>query len=88
LEKKENQKSMRDVDEEIKEYAAEDADITFQLKEISLELEKTEPKTFEIEIPLVKVLADMEKKASVDVDFLKSISKELDNDIKSLEKIL
>jgi hypothetical protein len=29
----------------------------------------------------------MEKKASVDVDFLKSLSKELDNDIKSLEKI-
>jgi DNA polymerase-1 len=34
LEKKgKNQKSMRDVElEEIKEYATEDADITFQLK--------------------------------------------------------
>jgi DNA polymerase-1 len=86
-----NQKSMRDVGlEEIKEYAAEDADITFQLKELfTAELDKTETKTLfdEIEIPLVKVLADMEKEGiRVDVDFLKSLSKELDNDIKSLEK--
>ncbi|SDZ87164.1 DNA polymerase I [Flavobacterium gillisiae] len=86
-----NQKSMRDVAlEEIKEYAAEDADITFQLKEIfTAELDKTETKKLfdEIEIPLVKVLADMEKEGiRVDVDFLKSLSKELDNDIKSLEK--
>jgi DNA polymerase-1 len=86
-----NQKSMRDVElEEIKEYAAEDADITFQLKEIfTIELDKTETKKLfdEIEIPLVKVLADMEKEGiRVDVDFLKSLSKELDNDIKSLEK--
>jgi DNA polymerase-1 len=86
-----NQKSMRDVElEEIKEYAAEDADITFQLKQLfSVELEKTETKKLfeEIEIPLVKVLADMEKEGiRVDVDFLKSLSKELDSDIKSLEK--
>jgi DNA polymerase-1 len=86
-----NQKSMRDVElEEIKEYAAEDADVTLQLKEIfTAELDKTETKKLfdEIEIPLVKVLADMEKEGiRVDVDFLKSLSKELDNDIKSLEK--
>jgi DNA polymerase-1 len=43
--KKEKPKSMRDVElEEIKEYAAEDADITFQLKQLSVELEKTETK--------------------------------------------
>jgi DNA polymerase-1 len=55
---------MRDELEEIKEYATEDADITFQLKELfTAELDKTETiKLFdEIEIPLVKVLADMEK---------------------------
>ncbi|MFV5691658.1 DNA polymerase I [Flavobacterium sp. LT1R49] len=85
-----NQKSMRDVDlEEIKEYAAEDADVTLQLKEIfTLELDKTSTKTLfeEIEIPLVKVLADMEKEGiRVDVDFLKSLSKTLDDDIKILE---
>ena len=85
-----NQKSMRDVPlEEIKEYAVEDADVTLQLKEIfTLELEKTETKKLfeEIEIPLVKVLADMEKEGiRVDVDFLKSLSHDLGNDIKKLE---
>ncbi|MFV5687805.1 DNA polymerase I [Flavobacterium sp. ZT3R25] len=85
-----NQKSMRDIElEEIKEYAVEDADVTLQLKEIfTLELDKTSTKTLfdEIEIPLVKVLADMEKEGiRVDVDFLKSLSKTLDDDIKILE---
>lgn len=85
-----NQKSMRDVNlEEIKEYAVEDADVTLQLKEIfTLELDKTGTKKLfeEIEIPLVKVLADMEKEGiRVDVDFLKSLSKTLEDDIKILE---
>ncbi|PKH66435.1 DNA polymerase I [Flavobacterium sp. ALD4] len=85
-----NQKSMRDVDlEEVKEYAAEDADVTFQLKQLfSAELEKTETKKLfeEIEIPLVKVLADMEKEGiRLDTDFLKSLSHDLDNDIKRHE---
>jgi DNA polymerase-1 len=46
--KRENQKSMRDVElEEIKEYAVEDADVTLQLKEIfTLELIKLEPRNF------------------------------------------
>ena len=88
-----NQKSMRDIElEEIKEYAVEDADVTLQLREIfTLELDKTGTKKLfeEIEIPLVKVLADMEKEGiRVDVDFLKSLSKELDNDIKALEKTI
>jgi DNA polymerase-1 len=85
-----NQKSMRDVElEEIKEYAVEDADVTYQLKEIlSVELDKTETKKLfeEIEIPLVTVLADMEKEGiRLDTDFLKSLSQELENDIKTLE---
>ena len=85
-----NQKSMRDIElEEIKEYAIEDADVTLQLKEIfTLELDKTGTKKLfeEIEIPLVKVLADMEKEGiRVDVDFLKSLSKTFDEDIKVLE---
>ncbi|MBG6186447.1 DNA polymerase I [Flavobacterium sp. CAN_S2] len=85
-----NQKSMRDVAlEETKEYAVEDADVTLQLKEIfTLELDKTGTKKLfeEIEIPLVKVLADMEKEGiRVDVDFLKSLSETLGDDIKILE---
>ena len=60
-----NQLSMRQVElEAIKEYATEDADITFQLKEhFQPILEKVGTKKLfdEIEIPLVQVLADMEK---------------------------
>ena len=85
-----NQKSMRDVEwEEIKEYAVEDADVTLQLSEIfSEELDKTETKKLfeEIEIPLVPVLAAMEREGiRVDSAFLKSLSSELNEDIKSLE---
>ncbi len=85
-----NQKSMRDVPlEDIKEYAAEDADVTLQLKNIfTVELDNTGTKKLfeEIEIPLVRVLADMEKEGiRLDVAFLKSLSQELDTDIKALE---
>ncbi|MCC9072944.1 DNA polymerase I [Flavobacterium sp. F-65] len=85
-----NQKSMREVAlEDIKEYAVEDADVTLQLKEIfTTELDKTETKKLfdEIEIPLVSVLAAMETEGiHLDVDFLKSLSEELGNDIKTLE---
>ncbi|CAM3627935.1 DNA polymerase I [Flavobacterium chungbukense] len=86
-----NQLSMRDVPlEDIKEYAAEDADITLQLKEIfTTELDKTETKKLfdEIEIPLVSVLADMETEGiRLDVDFLKGMSSEMEVEIKSLEE--
>ena len=85
-----NQKSMRDVPlEDIKEYAVEDADVTLQLSEIfNSELDKTQTKKLfeEIEIPLVGVLASMEKEGiNLDVPFLKSLSKELGDDIAQLE---
>ncbi|WP_163400244.1 DNA polymerase I [Flavobacterium fluviatile] len=86
-----NQISMRDVAlEEIKEYAAEDADVTLQLKEIfTTELDKTETKKLfeDIEIPLVSVLAAMETEGiRLDVEFLKSMSTEMDAEIKTLEQ--
>jgi len=85
-----NQKTMREVPlEEIKEYAAEDADVTFQLKQYFQPiLENTETKKLfdEIEIPLVPVLAAMEMEGiNLDVEFLKSLSGELENDIKTFE---
>ena len=85
-----NQKSMRDVPlEDIKEYAVEDADVTLQLSEIfNAELDKTHTKKLfeEIEIPLVGVLASMEKEGiNLDVPFLQSLSKELGDDIAQLE---
>ena len=85
------QKSMREVAlEDIKEYAAEDADITLQLKEnFQPILEKVGTKKLfdEIEIPLVQVLADMEAEGiRLDVDFLKEMSKEMEVEIKLLEQ--
>lgn len=85
-----NQRSMREIETELaKEYAVEDADITFQLKEIFepiLEEAHTRKLFDEIEMPLVPVLASMEKEGiRLDVDFLKSLSTALDKDIKSLE---
>ena len=85
-----NQKTMREVPlEDIKEYAAEDADVTLQLKHhFQPILENTETKKLfdEIEIPLVSVLADMEREGiNLDVPFLKSLTVELENDIKTLE---
>ena len=85
-----NQKSMSDIDiEEVKEYAVEDADITLQLKEyFSPILDKTETKKLfnEIEIPLVSVLAAMENEGiNLDVEFLNSLSIDLEKDIKTLE---
>jgi DNA polymerase-1 len=86
-----NQKSMRDVSiEEQTEYAVEDADITLQLKEhFSKELgEANIQKLFhEIELPLLRVLADMELEGiNLDENFLKSLSGDLETDIKSLEE--
>ena len=86
-----NQQSMRDVAlEEIKEYAAEDADITLQLKEIfSPILDKAETKKLfdEIEIPLIPVLAAMEMEGiNLDEDFLKSMSVDMQKDIDLFEQ--
>ncbi len=85
------QLSMRDVDpEKIKEYAAEDADITLQLYARLLpELkEKNGTKVLEeIEMPLVPVLADMEREGvRIDRDFLAAYSKELEKDSILTEK--
>mgnify|MGYP000663078531 CR=1 FL=1 len=86
-----NQLSMRDVPlEDIKEYATEDADITFQLKEhFQPILEKVGTKKLfdEIEIPLVPVLADMEKEGiGLDVEFLKSMSVDMQKEIDAFEQ--
>ncbi|MEQ3691474.1 MAG: DNA polymerase I [Flavobacterium sp.] len=85
-----NQKSMKDVPlEEVKEYAVEDADITFQLKEhFHPILEKVGTKKLfnEIEIPLVEVLAAMEREGiRLDVDFLNAMSKEMQVEIDAFQ---
>ena len=85
-----NQLSMREVPlEKQTEYAVEDADITLQLKEhFQEELGEANTQTLfdDIEIPLLRVLATMELEGiNLDVEFLNSLSIDLENDIKNLE---
>ena len=85
------QGTMRDVElEKIKEYAAEDADITLQLKHCFTPLlkQKVVEKVFEeVESPLVAVLTDMEYEGvKVDMDFLNHYSKELEVEAKRCEE--
>ncbi|MBI9040114.1 DNA polymerase I [Lutibacter sp.] len=74
------------------EYITEFADFTFQLKEIfEQDLEKYQlTKLYnDIEIPLLKVLAQMELEGiKLDASFLKSLSENLNNDIIKLEKTI
>jgi DNA polymerase-1 len=86
-----NQGSMRDVElEKIKEYAAEDADITLQLKEVfepKIKSVGADDLLHKIENPLIYVLADIEHEGvKIDHDTLKEFSKELETDISKLEK--
>ncbi len=86
-----NQGTMRDVELNlIKEYAAEDADITLQLKHCFDPLlnKKGVEKIFEeVENPLVRVLVDMEfEGVKVDTTFLKEYSKVLEEDAKKAEE--
>ena len=86
-----SQGNMRDVElEKIKDYAAEDADITLQLKNIFVPLLKSKEveRVFsEVENPLVKVLADMEFEGiKVDMDFLAEYSKQLEKEAKTAEE--
>lgn len=85
------QGSMRNVPiEEIKEYAAEDADITLQLKsyfEPLMKQEDVESLFYDMEMPLIYVLAEMEATGvKVDTQALKQSSVTLSNQLANLEK--
>jgi len=86
-----NQGTMRDVAlDQITEYAAEDADITLQLKNCLAPLieKRAVSKVFEeVENPLVRVLVDMEfEGVKVDTNFLSDYSKVLEIDAKLAEE--
>jgi len=86
-----NQGNMADLrPEEISDYACEDADITFQLKQI-LEPEIQKPHLYhlfyEMEMPLVSVLKEIEQEGiAIDTAALDQFSKELDVRITELDK--
>ena len=86
-----NQGSMRDVPlEQQTEYAVEDADITFQLKQhFDQELAAAENRKLfhDVELPLVEVLTAMEQEGiNLNTAFLKTFEGELAADIQRLEK--
>ncbi|MCB9033577.1 MAG: DNA polymerase I [Chitinophagales bacterium] len=84
------QGNMQDVDDkELIDYACEDADITLQLYHIfnkSIEEKHLHKLFYDVESPLIEVLADMEYEGvNIDVPFLKKYSEELAHDIVSLQ---
>jgi DNA polymerase-1 len=85
------QGNMRDLKpEEVSDYACEDADITFQLKQLfEPEIQKDHLKElfYEMEMPLVEVLKDMEQEGiAIDVAGLQEYSKQMEITLAELEK--
>jgi DNA polymerase-1 len=83
--------SMRDVEINlIKDYAAEDADVTIQLQKKFAPLLKehdVENLFNDVEVPLIKVLANIEREGiNLDVPVLKEFSAQLQIDIANVEK--
>ncbi len=75
-------KKIFDVDvDELSDYAAEDADVTFQLYEVlskEIKKEKLERVAYEVDIPLIPVLEDMEYEGvKIDKEALDKYSVEL-----------
>lgn len=88
-----NQLTMREAElEKVKDYAAEDADITLQLKEVfvpALTKAKADKLATEIENPLIYVLADMEREGvRIDKEALGEYSIEIEKEVKVLERTI
>ena len=90
-EKGNSQKNMRSVPvDKLIEYAVEDADVTYQLKKVfepRIESEGLSDLAHNIEMPLISVLATMERNGVIlNLEDLKAITINLREDILSLEK--
>jgi DNA polymerase-1 len=90
-EKGNSQKNMRSVPvDKLIEYAVEDADVTYQLKKVfepRIESEGLIDLAHDIEMPLISVLATMERNGVIlNLEDLKAITINLREDILSLEK--
>ncbi|GAB3898396.1 DNA polymerase I [Larkinella knui] len=84
------QVTMRDVEiQKVVEYAGEDADITLQLKDTFLPMLEKNQLTklfYEVEMPLVRVLSDMELEGvKVDMNALAELSATLETDIRQVQ---
>ncbi len=90
-EKGNSQKNMRSVPvDKLMEYAVEDADVTYQLEKVfepRIKAEGLNDLAREIEMPLIRVLAAIERNGVIlDLEDLKAITINLREDIISLEK--
>jgi DNA polymerase I len=86
-----NQGNMSELmPEQIKDYACEDADITYQLKKLlAPEIEKPHLRHlfYDVEMPLVRVLKEIEQEGiAIDTEALSSFSKELDTRLLELDQ--
>lgn len=86
-----NQKNMRDLPpEEVYRYACEDADVTLKLKNIlekELKIHGAEPLFYEIEMPLVPVLVNIETNGMrLDTEALKQSSEHFTVRLQEIEK--
>ena len=86
-----NQGNMRDVEvQKAADYAAEDADVTLQLKDIFVPLIKekeVETIFYKVDNPLVKVLTSMEYEGvKIDEEFLIEYSRQLEAEASSFEE--
>ncbi|MDL2262178.1 DNA polymerase I [Bacteroidales bacterium OttesenSCG-928-I21] len=85
-----NQKNMRQIDPKtVSDYACEDADITFRLKNIfakKLSDTKLEKLFYDIEIPLIKVLMSMERTGvKLDIDTVNQYGHDLKTELANIE---
>ena len=86
-----NQKNMRDVPiETVAEYAAEDADVTWQVASVlrpDIEKQGVSQVCYEVECPLVPVLVDMEYEGiRLDIEALAKFSQKLAPEIAALQQ--
>ena len=85
-----DQLNMRSVPvEQIKDYAAEDADVTLKLKHVfepKLKETETEKLFHNVELPLIEALAGMEREGiNLDVNALRDFSTQLQEDITKVD---
>lgn len=83
-------KELTDIDpEQVAEYAAEDADVTFRLYQIlrkSIKDSGVENILKDMEMPLIPVLAKMEKTGiALDVPYFEELARDFDREIRHLE---
>jgi len=88
-----DQRSFSDVEViRARDYSCEDADITFRLKHIleeQLRQNQNEPLFYELEMPLIPVLMDMELTGiAIDAPFFEQMSRQISGQLRDMERAI